>query len=290
MQTIPISSLSPNAFNSEIYDEITPESVKELADSIMNTGLVEPIEISPSHHIISGHRRVAAYKLLGIERIPYKIKQFNTQDEEREYLIAKNQYRVKTNEERLREAKHLQILYSTLGRGGRVNDAAAAAVGMSRRTMENGIAAIDAMDELKETDPEAAAKIRAELGQSISAGYESAKEHFAKKLDTVVDEEIKSAEEDAAREEEARKYFYVPVLSSAISILKNAHSKIESRKDGTFPLALGIFSQDILKMAKRLETWLPENMKACPTCNGTKATPDGNQCPNCLNGKVGLHS
>jgi len=288
--TINLSVLKPNPFNAEIYDKITPESVADLADSIKNTGLLSPIEISDSHHIISGHRRVEAYRVLGIEKIPYKLKHFNTKEEEQEYIIAKNQYRVKTTEERIREGQHLKMLYEALGRGGRLNDSVAAAVGLSRRTFEKGTKAVEVMDELAEKDPAAAADIKAQLGKSVHAGYEASRAAFEEKFDSITNEAIEDAKVDQEAEERKARFFYLPMLNATISMMENTYAKIVAKKDSTFPTALAEFAEDIRRMASRLKTRTPEGMTPCTNCNGTKVTPEGNVCPECIAGKTGLFS
>lgn len=53
--------------------EFSEESIKYLADSIMENGLIQPITVRPyqdKYEIIAGERRYRAYKLLGYEMIP----------------------------------------------------------------------------------------------------------------------------------------------------------------------------------------------------------------------------
>ena len=50
------------------------DKIKELADSIKITGLINPITIDPNHYLIAGFHRWSAYKELGYDYIPAIIK------------------------------------------------------------------------------------------------------------------------------------------------------------------------------------------------------------------------
>ena len=50
------------------------EKIKELADSIKLTGLINPITIDQNNYLIAGFHRWSAYKQLGYEYIPAIIK------------------------------------------------------------------------------------------------------------------------------------------------------------------------------------------------------------------------
>ncbi|MDD2830349.1 MAG: ParB/RepB/Spo0J family partition protein [Sulfuricurvum sp.] len=67
---IPLSKLQPNPYQPRI--EIEPTALKELADSIEQNGLLQPIVVSKDNDvltIIAGHRRFEAHKLLEKEFI-----------------------------------------------------------------------------------------------------------------------------------------------------------------------------------------------------------------------------
>ena len=58
-------------------------SLKELADSIKEYGIIEPIIVKKSvkgYELIAGERRTKAAKLAGLETIPAVIKDFNDQE------------------------------------------------------------------------------------------------------------------------------------------------------------------------------------------------------------------
>ena len=61
---------------------ISPESLTELADSIREQGILEPIVVASTpagYQIIAGERRWRAAKLLGLKTIPVVIKQTSPQ-------------------------------------------------------------------------------------------------------------------------------------------------------------------------------------------------------------------
>ena len=59
-----------------------PRAIAPLVNSIGKIGLMYPILIGKDYGIIDGHRRVAAYKELGLETIPAIIKVGDSSDEE----------------------------------------------------------------------------------------------------------------------------------------------------------------------------------------------------------------
>jgi len=68
---IPLDRLLENPYQPRI--EIKPDEVKELADSIKEQGLIQPIVVtkagSGNYYIVGGHRRVEAHRLLGKDKI-----------------------------------------------------------------------------------------------------------------------------------------------------------------------------------------------------------------------------
>jgi ParB/RepB/Spo0J family partition protein len=286
MPKISISALKPSKINSEIYDEITDESVQDLVDSIGKLGLLEPIVVNQNHYILSGHRRVHAAKILGMSSVPYVVKPFANHDEEVAYLITKNMARVKTNEEKIREGIRLKEAYTALNLPGRVNDKVAETIGMSRRSFEKGAEVVSVIDELAEKDPAAAAELRARLGKGIDGAIKDA---FNKKLDDIVTESIDEAEDEAAEASENMKYFYEHTLSVAKRGLEFAYAKLAARRNQTTPTALGNFIGNLKQMAERIETWDRDKMEPCQVCKGTGKNEDGNICTICVDGKHGRY-
>lgn len=78
---IPLSEIRSNPYQPrKIFNE---ESLKELADSIKEYGIVQPIIVKKSvkgYELIAGERRTKAAKLAGFETIPAIIKDLNDQE------------------------------------------------------------------------------------------------------------------------------------------------------------------------------------------------------------------
>ena len=60
-----LTRLQPHPKQAALFPEPPPHEVKELADDIRRTGLLQPVEVLPDGTIIAGHKRVAAATLLG---------------------------------------------------------------------------------------------------------------------------------------------------------------------------------------------------------------------------------
>ena len=107
-----ISVITANPTNDEIYDKT---DLSSLVGSIDQNGLLEPIVVTKTGTIISGHRRFAAVKELGWEDVDVRIV-----DVENEViaLIEHNRYRTKSEKDVLRESRFLEKeLRAQIGRG-----------------------------------------------------------------------------------------------------------------------------------------------------------------------------
>lgn len=68
---VAIGALKPATWNPRV--KITPESVADLVGSIKSLGVIEPLVAMENMTLISGHRRLAAAKLAGLETVPCDI-------------------------------------------------------------------------------------------------------------------------------------------------------------------------------------------------------------------------
>ena len=68
-----LATLKPHPLNSSIYDD---RPVDDLAASIAEHGLLEPLVVTPERVILSGHRRVQALRSLGIKTAPARVQRF----------------------------------------------------------------------------------------------------------------------------------------------------------------------------------------------------------------------
>ena len=79
---LPIDELRSNPYQPrKVFDE---EKLQELADSIKEHGVFQPIIVKKSsikgYEIIAGERRVKACKMIGIEKIPAIVRDFSDQE------------------------------------------------------------------------------------------------------------------------------------------------------------------------------------------------------------------
>ena len=85
-------------FNNHPFKVNDDESLKELADSINENGLLEPLVVRKKengrYEMLSGHRRKKTLQLIGISEIECKIKDLSD-DEATIYMVDSNLYREK---------------------------------------------------------------------------------------------------------------------------------------------------------------------------------------------------
>ena len=103
-----LSRLKPAPENDTLYRPVRPDDpeIIELARSIRQHGLREPIVITEDDFILSGHRRHAACKLAGLETVPVRIEPIWRDDDIDDFVVLLREYnrqRDKTESEKLRE-------------------------------------------------------------------------------------------------------------------------------------------------------------------------------------------
>ena len=109
IQYIDIDELIVSPENDDIYHPIdrTRDDFNELVRSVSTLGIQEPLHVTSDHYILSGHRRHAAAKLIGLRDIPVVIHEMERSDmtveDYRALLATFNTQRSKTSSERLRE-------------------------------------------------------------------------------------------------------------------------------------------------------------------------------------------
>src|ERR1700680_1428664 len=82
-----IQNLAPYARNPPPHSS---RQIRQIADSIRTFGFTNPVLVNRSRMIIAGHGRVAAAKLLGINKVPTICLENLTEDEIRAYILADN--------------------------------------------------------------------------------------------------------------------------------------------------------------------------------------------------------
>ena len=90
IKEIPVSEIRPNPYQPrKTFNE---EALNELADSIKNYGVFQPIIVKKGlrgYDLIAGERRLRASKIAGLTKIPAIVKEF-TDDEMREISLLEN--------------------------------------------------------------------------------------------------------------------------------------------------------------------------------------------------------
>jgi site-specific DNA-methyltransferase (adenine-specific) len=114
IKTVKLSTLKPHPSNSDIYQTT---DIEDLAINIGRVGLLNRIVVNKNNTIISGHRRLRALKVLGIQEAEVEISNVSP-EEELLHLISHNQYRTKTTSEIIKEIELLHKLYY-VGQGKR---------------------------------------------------------------------------------------------------------------------------------------------------------------------------
>jgi ParB-like nuclease family protein len=107
-----IHAISPSAENGRLYRPVTEDdpATIELADSIREHGILEPLVVSADGYIISGHRRHMAAQVAGLKKVPCRVLDIRRGDGEEanddflRLLREHNRHRIKTRDELLREA------------------------------------------------------------------------------------------------------------------------------------------------------------------------------------------
>jgi hypothetical protein len=101
-----LSDIRPSPLNDKLYRPIsdTDPAIIELAESIRQRGLLEPIVITLDGFILSGHRRHRACRLAGLRTVPCRVSDITSTDPEfLPRLCESNRQRVKSLDELARE-------------------------------------------------------------------------------------------------------------------------------------------------------------------------------------------
>lgn len=126
---------------------ISPESLTELADSIREQGILEPIVVAKTpagYQIIAGERRLKAAKLLGLQKVPVVIKETTPQGM-LEMSIVENVQREDLNP--IERAQAYKRLIEEFGLG---TNEVAKRVGKSAPAVSNTIRLLSLPDAIKD--------------------------------------------------------------------------------------------------------------------------------------------
>ena len=153
---VPVDHITPNP--KQPRQEIDPTKLQELADSIKEHGLIQPIVVTQAeggYRIIAGERRWRACQLAGVEMVPVIVKE-TTPQQMLELALVENIQRADLNP--LEEAEAYAQLMDEFGL---TQEVVAQRVGKSRTAVANTLRLLKLPDSLKE----------ALMGDKITAGH-----------------------------------------------------------------------------------------------------------------------
>lgn len=196
----PVAAISPNP--RQPRHKIDPDTLRELAESIREHGLIQPLivtpapdstELAPRYQLIAGERRWSAAKLAGLANVPVIVRGATPQ-EMLELALVENIQRADLNV--LEEANAYRQLMTDFGL---TQEQVASKVGKNRTTIANALRLL-----------KLPAEIQAALAdESISEGHARAiltiedEKHQKQLLRQVIDQglSVRQTEEAARREE-----------------------------------------------------------------------------------------
>ena len=196
IKKIKISDLKPHPKNAEIYG--CDEDVSDLVDKIKRSGQVHTLVVTSKGIVLAGHRRMRACQKLGITEVNAEICDFDTPEQEIEYIIDNNATREKTNEQKAREASALKESLAVLAKKRKLSTLKQHQSSDAAKTMQQKISSSEVPNlALRENDYETgkvrdiiAPKVGLKSGQEVDRAIKA-----IKKIDELVE---KGQEEDAA--------------------------------------------------------------------------------------------
>jgi ParB-like chromosome segregation protein Spo0J len=87
---IKVSELSPHPKNNYYFDDMEGDAWDSLLQSISTSGVTNAVTINENKMIISGHQRIRACNVLGIEEVSYKMIHYENEEKEIKDLIESN--------------------------------------------------------------------------------------------------------------------------------------------------------------------------------------------------------
>lgn len=142
---IEISKIAPNPFQPRT--DFGPDEIRELADSIREKGLLQPILLRKHHdgyQIVAGERRFRATQMLGKDTIPALVRDQLSDRDMMEMALIENIQRVQLNA--IEEAMAFEQLINNCGI---THDELAQKLGKSRSAITNTLRLLKLEDELK---------------------------------------------------------------------------------------------------------------------------------------------
>lgn len=147
-ETIATDALRPYRFSLDLYGDPERENATDgLLDSIRERGILVPLVVAEAEdglgwEVLSGHRRLACARALGLAEVPCQVRHLPPGAERRLAVLDYNRQRAKTFSQRMREADALEDLLGDAARRRRVGNlrrggaAADAGVAADRRNSD----------------------------------------------------------------------------------------------------------------------------------------------------------
>ena len=193
-QEVELSKITPNPFQPRT--DFGPDEIRELADSIREKGLLQPILLRKHHdgyQIVAGERRFRAMQLLGKDSIPAMVRDQLSDRDMMEMALIENIQRVQLNA--IEEAFAYEQLINTCGI---THDELAQKLGKSRSAITNTLRLLKLEDPLREMIREG--KLSAGHGRALLQADSKKRMKLAQKI--VEDNlNVRKAEKSGARKE-----------------------------------------------------------------------------------------
>ncbi|HCJ67199.1 MAG TPA: hypothetical protein DHV62_07740 [Elusimicrobia bacterium] len=146
---VPIEKIKPNRYQPR--NKFKEENLTELANSIKEKGLLQPLVISPSaipgeYELLAGERRLRAAKLAGLNEVKVIIRPEVTEQERLQISLIENLQREDLNP--IEEAQAYQKLIKEFGL---TQEELAQRLGKSRAAIANTLRLLNLPQEIKET-------------------------------------------------------------------------------------------------------------------------------------------
>jgi len=111
-QLLPTTTLHPSPFSLSLYGDPDAES-GDLVESIRAQGVLVPLVVTAlaeGWEVVSGHRRLACARALGLEEVPCEVRDFGSSAARKLAVLEYNRQRRKTFSQLMREADALEEL------------------------------------------------------------------------------------------------------------------------------------------------------------------------------------
>lgn len=224
--TLPLSQIE--SCQSQPRKNFDQEKLEELADSIRQHGLIQPLTVrklsSGYYQIIAGERRWRAARLAGLDEVPAVIIEADDQ-KAMELAMIENLQREDLNP--IEEANGFQTLMESYGM---TQAEVAESVGKSRSAVANALRLLDlhfSIQRLVESGQISAGHAKAILPLSPTQRVRAVKEIEARQLSVRQTEQmVKHLQSEEKKEEKAREKPAVPTVDYAAEAAKSLSTRL----------------------------------------------------------------